>query len=72
MFITTVIKCHSLSYVVFNAKITLFDLTLPFPLTLAHNKSLKQCHLCIKKYITERMTFNDSCHKNALKTPSYS
>ncbi len=44
MFITTVIKCHSLSYVIFNAKITLFDLTLPFPLpltlTLAHNKDI--------------------------------
>ncbi len=40
MFMTTVIKCHSLSYVIFNAKMTLFDLTLPLPLplTLAHNK----------------------------------
>ncbi len=34
----TVIKCHSLSYVIFNAKMTLFDLTLP--LTLAHNKDI--------------------------------
>ncbi len=38
MFMTTVIKCHSLSYVTFNAKITLFDPTLP--LTLAHNKDI--------------------------------
>ncbi len=42
MFMTTVIKCHSLSYVIFNAKMTLFDLTLPLPLplTLAHNKDI--------------------------------
>ncbi len=35
MFMTTVIKCHSLSYVIFNAKMTLFDLTLtyPYPIT---------------------------------------
>ncbi len=33
MFMTTVIKCHSLSYVMFNAKMTFFDLPLPFPLT---------------------------------------
>ncbi len=26
MFMTTVIKCHSLTYVIFNAKMTLFDL----------------------------------------------
>ncbi len=38
MFMATVIKCHSLSYVTFNAKMTLFDLTLP--LTLAHNKDI--------------------------------
>ncbi len=36
MFMTTIIKCHLLSYIIFNAKITLFDLTLP--LALAHNK----------------------------------
>ncbi len=40
MFMTTVIQCHSLSYVIFNAKMTLFDLTLPLPLTLAHNKDI--------------------------------
>ncbi len=28
MFMTTVIKCHSLSYVIFNAKMTLFDMSL--------------------------------------------
>ncbi len=28
MFMTTVIKCHSLSYVIFNAKITLFEMSL--------------------------------------------
>ncbi len=28
MFMTTVIKCHSLSYVIFNANMTLFALTL--------------------------------------------
>ncbi len=33
MFMPTVIKCHSLSYVIYNAKITLFYLTLPLPLT---------------------------------------
>ncbi len=32
MFMTTLIKCHSLSYVTFNAKMTLFDLT--------HNKDI--------------------------------
>uniref|UniRef100_A0A672KMJ8 Rap guanine nucleotide exchange factor 5-like n=1 Tax=Sinocyclocheilus grahami TaxID=75366 RepID=A0A672KMJ8_SINGR len=39
---TTVIKCHSLSYVIFNANMTLFDLTLPLPLplTIAHNKDI--------------------------------
>ncbi len=42
MFMTTVIKCHSLSYVIFNANIILFDLTLliPLPLTLAHKKDI--------------------------------
>ncbi len=40
MFMTTVIKCNSLSYVIFKAKMTLFDLTLPLPLTLAHNKDI--------------------------------
>ncbi len=34
----SVIKCHSLSYVIFNAKMTIFDLTLP--LTRAHNKDI--------------------------------
>ncbi len=34
MFITTVIECYSLSYVTFNAKMTLFDLT------LVHNKDI--------------------------------
>ncbi len=38
MFMTTVIECHSLSYVIFNAKITLFDLTL----TLAHNTDISK------------------------------
>ncbi len=28
MFMTTVIKCHSLSYVIFNAKMTLFEMSL--------------------------------------------
>ncbi len=28
MFMTTVIKCHSLSYVIFNAKMTLFAMSL--------------------------------------------
>ncbi len=28
MFMTTVIKCHSLSYVIFNAKMTLFEISL--------------------------------------------
>ncbi len=28
MFMITVIKCHSLSYVIFNAKITLFEMSL--------------------------------------------
>ncbi len=27
MFMTTVIKCHSLSYVIFNAKMTLFEMS---------------------------------------------
>ncbi len=40
MFMTTVIKCHSLSYVIFNEKMTLFDLTLPLPVTLSHNKDI--------------------------------
>ncbi len=44
MFMTTVTKFHSLGYVIFNAKMTLFDLTLtlplPLPLTLAHNKDI--------------------------------
>ncbi len=40
MLMTTVTKCHSLSYVIFNANMTLFDLTLPLPLTLAHNKDI--------------------------------
>ncbi len=42
MFMTTVIKCYSLSYVIFSAKMTLFDLTLhlPLPLTLAYNKDI--------------------------------
>ncbi len=40
IFMTTVIKCHSLSYVIFNAKMTLFVLTLPLPLTQAHNKDI--------------------------------
>ncbi len=38
MFMTTVIKCNSLSYVIFKAKMTLFGL--PLPLTLAHNKDI--------------------------------
>ncbi len=36
MFMTTVIKCYLLSCVTFNAKMTLFDLTL----ALAHNKHI--------------------------------
>ncbi len=28
MFMTTVNKCHSLSYVIFNAKMTLFEMSL--------------------------------------------
>ncbi len=28
MFMTTVIKCHSLSYVIFNAKMILFEMSL--------------------------------------------
>ncbi len=42
MFMTTVIKCNSLSYVIFNAKKTLFDLALhlTLPLTLAQNKDI--------------------------------
>ncbi len=28
MFMTTVIKCYSLSYVIFNAKMTLFEMSL--------------------------------------------
>ncbi len=28
MFMTTVLKCHSLSYVIFNAKMTLFEMSL--------------------------------------------
>ncbi len=48
MFMTTVIKCHSLSYVMFNAKMTLFDLPLPFPLTLAHNKDISNNVIFIK------------------------
>ncbi len=28
MFMTTVIKCHSLSYVIFNANMTLFEMSL--------------------------------------------
>ncbi len=28
MFMTTVIKCHLLSYVIFNAKMTLFEMSL--------------------------------------------
>ncbi len=40
MFMTTVIKCHSLNYVIFNTKMTLFDLTLPLPQTLDHNKDI--------------------------------
>ncbi len=44
-----------------NAKMILFDLT--------HNKDIsQQYHICIKKYITERKTLNDGCHKHALKT----
>ncbi len=42
MFMPTVIKCRSLSYVIYNAKITLFYLTLPLPLTLAHNKDISK------------------------------
>jgi len=26
---------------------------------------VKQCHICIKNIITERMTLNDRCHKHA-------
>ncbi len=40
MFMTTVIKCNLLSFVIFNAKMTLFDLPLPLHLTLAHNKDI--------------------------------
>ncbi len=58
MFMTTVIKCHSLSYVIFNAKMTLFDLTL----TLIHNKDSSNNVIFA---LTERMTLNDSCHKHA-------
>ncbi len=32
--------CYLLSYVIFIAKMSLFDLTLPIPLTLAHNKDI--------------------------------
>ncbi len=28
MFMTAVIKCHSISYVIFNAKMTLFEMSL--------------------------------------------
>ncbi len=38
--ISSLILSPSLSYVIFNAKMTLFDLTLPLPLTLAYNKDI--------------------------------
>ncbi len=60
MFMTPVIKCHSLSYVIFNAKMALFDLTLP--LTLTHNKDISNNVIFA---LTERMTLNDNCHKHA-------
>ncbi len=56
---------YSLSYVIFNAKMTLFDLT------LAHNKDIaNNVIFALKMTYTERMTLNDSCHKHA-KNPSF-
>ncbi len=37
MFMTTAIKCNSLSYVIFNAKMTLFDLTLAHNIDISNN-----------------------------------
>jgi len=32
---------------------------------VSKQRHLKQCHICIKNVIIERMTLNDSCHKHA-------
>ncbi len=56
MFMTPVIKCHSLSYVIFIAKMALFALT------LAHSKDISNYFILA---LTERMTLNDSCPKHA-------
>ncbi len=56
MFMTPAIKCRSLSYVIFNAKMALFDLT------LTHNKDISNNVIFA---LTERMTLNDNCHKHA-------
>ncbi len=56
MFMTTVIKCNSLSYVIVNANMALFDLT------LTHNKDISNNVIF---ELTEGMTLNDSCHKHA-------
>ncbi len=65
MFMTTAIKCHSLSYVIFNAKMTLFEMSLLWARVRGRGRVRLGLGLCIKNDITERMTLNDSCHKHA-------
>ncbi len=55
MFMTTVFKCHSLIFVIFNAKMTLFR-------CLVMGRVRSKNHLCIKNDITEQITLKDSCH----------
>ncbi len=69
MFMTTVIKCHSLSYVIFNAKMTLFEMSLLWARVRGKGRGRVRVRsnnvICIKNDITEQMTLNDSCHKHA-------
>ncbi len=46
MFMTTVIKCHSLSYVILNAKVTLFEMSLLWARVRGRVRlGIGQCHL---------------------------
>ncbi len=63
MFMTIVIKCHSLSFVIFNEKMTLFEMSLLWAWVRGSVRSNNV--IFALKMTTEQITLIDSCPKHA-------
>ncbi len=61
MFMTTVIKCYSLSFVIFNEKMTLFEMSLLWAWVRGRSNNV----IFALKMTTEQITLIDSCPKHA-------